>query len=185
MKILICGDSFAVDWTKQYPNHRGWVNEFDATNLAQAGVSEYKILKQLQSVDLHQFDRIIVAHTSPFRVHVGSNPIHKNSVLHKDCDLIYSDLEHADVTHPVVDAGLKYYKHIFDMDYYTDVYGLIQEEIIKLTSNRKTIHITFFKDVNADKNFYNVFQKHRGVMNHLDDTGNIMVSDYIKQWLNY
>ena len=185
MKILICGDSFAVDWTKQFPDDSGWVNEFEAINLAQAGVSEYKILKQLQSVDLNQFDRIIVAHTSPYRVHVENNPLHKESVLHKDCDLIYSDLENADTSNPIVDAGLKYYKHIFDMEYYKDMYELIQEEIIKMTTPRQTIHITFFKDVNADKNFYNVFHKHRGVMNHLDDKGNRIVSDYIKQWLNY
>lgn len=185
MKLLICGDSFAVDWTKQYPNDTGWVNQFESTNIAQAGVSEYKILQQLKSVELYQYDRIIVAHTSPYRVHVSNNPIHKHTALHKDCDLIYSDLVNSDSTDPIVDAGLKYYKHIFDMEYYEDIYELIQEEIIKLTDSRKTIHITFFKDVHADKNFYDVFQKHRGVMNHLTATGNQIISEYIKQWINY
>ena len=48
--ILICGDSFAADWTKKY-NGNGWVNmlcnDFNITNVAEAGVSEYKIYQQL------------------------------------------------------------------------------------------------------------------------------------------
>ena len=51
MKILICGDSFAADWTVKYPG-QGWPNMLaeihEVTNLAQAGCSEYKILKQLE-----------------------------------------------------------------------------------------------------------------------------------------
>ena len=49
-KILICGDSFAADWSKKYDGV-GWVNmienEHVVTNIAEAGVSEYKIYKQL------------------------------------------------------------------------------------------------------------------------------------------
>jgi hypothetical protein len=48
-KILICGDSFAADWSKKY-NSIGWVNMIEndhiITNIAEAGVSEYKIYKQ-------------------------------------------------------------------------------------------------------------------------------------------
>ena len=47
--ILICGDSFAADWTKKYDG-TGWVNmltkDHTITNIAEAGVSEYKIYKQ-------------------------------------------------------------------------------------------------------------------------------------------
>ena len=48
-KILICGDSFAADWSKKYEG-KGWVNMIEndhvITNIAEAGVSEYKIYKQ-------------------------------------------------------------------------------------------------------------------------------------------
>jgi len=48
MKILICGDSFAADWTVKYPG-QGWPNmlaqQHEIVNLAQAGCSEYKIFK--------------------------------------------------------------------------------------------------------------------------------------------
>ena len=50
-KILIAGDSFAADWTVKYKGE-GWVNtlckDYDVTNVAQAGVSEYKIYNQFK-----------------------------------------------------------------------------------------------------------------------------------------
>ena len=43
MKLLVAGDSFVAEW----PGDEGWVkllaNDYDVTNVAQAGVSEYKI----------------------------------------------------------------------------------------------------------------------------------------------
>ena len=50
MKILIAGDSFAADWKIKHSGN-GWVNmlsnDYDVTNIAQAGASEYKIYQQL------------------------------------------------------------------------------------------------------------------------------------------
>ena len=52
MKLLVAGDSFAAEW----PGNSGWVKllaqEHPVTNVAQAGVSEYKILKQVQNENL-------------------------------------------------------------------------------------------------------------------------------------
>jgi hypothetical protein len=98
MKILVIGDSFAADWTVKYKGF-GWTNlladQFDVTNLAQAGVSEYKIYKQILSIaDLSVFDLIIVSHTSPYRVHTRLHPIHTGDLLHNNADLIYSDIEY-------------------------------------------------------------------------------------------
>ena len=77
MKLLICGDSFAADWTVKYKGH-GWPNllsqSFEVTNLARAGVCEYKIYNQLLSVDPSAFDVIIISHTSPFRLYVKEHP---------------------------------------------------------------------------------------------------------------
>ena len=97
--ILIIGDSFAADWSTKYNNYLGWPNllaqSHSVTNLAQAGVSEHKIYKQLCSVqDLSVYDVVIVAHTSPFRVPTKRHPMHSKDVLHKDADLIYSDIEY-------------------------------------------------------------------------------------------
>ena len=63
MKILIAGDSFAALWPDA---SKGWVNllaeKFDVLNVAQAGVSEYKIYKQIINLDINQFDCVIVSH---------------------------------------------------------------------------------------------------------------------------
>ena len=96
MNILIVGDSFAADWTVKYKGI-GWPNmlskRHNVTNLAQAGCSEYKIYKQLLSVNLDDFDYIIASHTSPYRIYVTEHPVHSMDKLHNDCDLIYTDLK--------------------------------------------------------------------------------------------
>ena len=97
--ILIIGDSFAADWSTKYKDYLGWptllAQSHTVTNLAQAGVSEHKIYKQLCSVqDLSVYDVVIVAHTSPFRVPTKRHPMHSKDVLHKDADLIYTDIEY-------------------------------------------------------------------------------------------
>ena len=98
MKILICGDSFACDWSVKYNDYAGWPNllaeKFTVKNLAQAGCSEYKILKQIQSQILTEYNLIIISHTSPYRIPVGQHPVHYKDVLHKDSDLLYSDIKY-------------------------------------------------------------------------------------------
>ena len=98
MHVLIVGDSFAADWSAKHCDLFGWPNllakHHTVTNLAQAGVSEYKIYKQLISVDLSQFDLVIVAHTSPYRVVTRSHPVHYNNSLHKHADLLFGDIEY-------------------------------------------------------------------------------------------
>ena len=97
-KILVVGDSFAADWTKKYPEGHGWVNllsaEYAVTNLAQAGVGEYKILQQIKSVpDIQMFDLVLISHTSPYRIHTRKHPVHHADPLHNHADLIMEDIE--------------------------------------------------------------------------------------------
>ena len=92
MKILIAGDSFAAKWPDTTV---GWVDllskDHKVTNVAQAGVGEYKIYKQIENIDQNLYDCIIVSHTSPSRIHTPSHPIH-TAGFHKDCDLILTDI---------------------------------------------------------------------------------------------
>ena len=64
MKILIAGDSFATVWPD---SQLGWptllAKKYSVVNLAQAGIGEYKILKQIQSQEINNFDLVIVSHT--------------------------------------------------------------------------------------------------------------------------
>ena len=62
MNVLIAGDSFAAEW----PGSNGWVKllakNYDVTNVAQAGVSEYKILQQIKNANLNKYDLVMICH---------------------------------------------------------------------------------------------------------------------------
>lgn len=190
MKILICGDSFAADWTTQYPEVFGWPNllakQYNVTNCAEAGVSEYKILKQLQANTLDDYDFIIVVHTSVSRVHIETHPLHKDG-LHNNCDLIYNDLVNAKRKNTVVQAGIDYFKYVFDEQYYIDIYEMILDKIVNTTVRHNTLHVTFF-DNPAHYPFgcvklKNIHDTYPGFANHLSDEGNRQVYKRIDQCL--
>ena len=189
MNILICGDSFAADWTTQYPDAQGWPNllakEYTVTNVAEAGVSEYKILKQLQSVDLNNYDAVIVSHTSVSRVHIERHPTH--SGLHKNCDLIYTDLINTKDKNKVVKAGIDYFKYVFDDAYYKDIYEMLLDKIVNVTLRHDTLHITFFDNPVhypfGCVKLKEIHDTHPGLINHLSDQGNQQAYTRINQWL--
>jgi isopropylmalate/homocitrate/citramalate synthase len=153
MKLLICGDSFAADWTVKY-NDVGWpnmlANDYKITNLAQAGCGEYKIYKQLVSVNLDEYDAIIVSHTSPTRIYINSHPVHAHDLLHKNSDLIYADIvEHAKSNKslkPIVD----YFENYFDLEYAMFVHTLLCEKIEN--------HLTTFYALELRKFHFDPFQ---------------------------
>jgi hypothetical protein len=182
MKILICGDSFAADWTVKHPGN-GWPNmlaeQHEVVNLAQAGCSEYKILKQLESTDLNTYDRIIVSHTSPYRIYVKKHPIHHADSLHKDCDLLYSDIKAHAIKNKNLVPIVNYIENYFDLDHATDIHRLLCKEIEQLVESIKdqVIHIANidYKTIYSFKNminFDNLFASNSGSMNHYDSKGN-------------
>ncbi len=186
MKLLIVGDSFAADWTKKYKGN-GWVNmlcdDFEVTNVAQAGVSEYKIYKQLETQNTSLFDKIIISHTSAYRVPITEHPIHSNDILHKDCDLIYSDVkEH--IKNPIAKIAVDFYENIFNPEYFIFTYGLIMDKIQSNYPN--AINITFFDSFKNDKvyGFEDVYLNNKGLINHMNNKGNKIIYDSIKKLIN-
>jgi hypothetical protein len=182
MKILICGDSFAADWTIKHPG-QGWPNmlaeQHEVVNLAQAGCSEYKILKQLESTDLNTYDRIIVSHTSPYRIYVKTHPVHHNDPLHKNCDLLYADVKAHAIKNKNLVPIVNYIENYFDLDYAKDIHRMLCKEIEQLLESvqDRVIHIanidytaiyTFKNMINFD----NLFASNGGSMNHFDAKGN-------------
>lgn len=174
MRILICGDSFAADWRVAYPDSQGWPTllerDFDVTNRAQAGACEYRIWQQIKAADQTRFDHVIVSHTNPYRLYVREHPVHRESLLHQNCDLLYSD---------AVDHGLdtvrEYFEKYFDLDYARDIQCLVMNEIQR-TMRLPVTHIAHF-DVSAPPgfpllDFSSSWQSHRGLINHYDQTGN-------------
>ena len=182
-KLLIVGDSFAADWTKKYKDAYGWVNmlshDFEVTNVAQAGVSEYKIYKQLESVNIDEFDKIIISHTSAYRIPIEEHPIHKTDLLHSNCDLIFSDVkEH--LNNSTMKIAYDFYSEIFYADYFIFTNQLIFNEIYRMYP--KAIHMTFFDSFYNDDilKFENVFLNNKGNVNHLSLKGNNIIFEIIK-----
>jgi hypothetical protein len=176
-KLLIAGDSFAANWLSETA---GWPNlitkDYDVTNVAQAGCSEYKIYKQLCSVDLNKFDHIIVSHTSPYRIYTKENPLHVNKPIHKDSCFIYSDVKEHKLS-----CVTEFFEKYFDMEYAEHVHNLLLKEIESMCL-KHTIHITSFEWNRLYKcknwiDFNEVFASHRGKVNHYNDKGNHIVYD--------
>jgi len=178
MKLLVAGDSFAAEW----PGSNGWpkllAKDYKVTNVAQAGVSEYKILKQLQSITLDDYDVFIVSHTSPSRVHTPTHPLPRTE-LHKDCDLIYSDIENRfDLFNPSLRSAKGYFQHHYDDHYYQTIYSLLRKEIYTILAKRKYLslsHIEIAKYFIWEDNhldFTDFWQANKGKENHYNEEGN-------------
>ena len=193
MKILICGDSFAADWTVKYPG-QGWPNMLaeihEVTNLAQAGCSEYKILKQLESVDVDVYDKIIISHTSPYRIFVEKHPVHSSDPLHKNCDLIYTDLKEHSSKNKELAPIIDYFEKYFDFEHAKFMHTLLCEKIENNLAhlNSRIIHIT---NLNWDElykfknmiSFEHLFKTNRGLLNHFNETGNRQVLQQLLELL--
>ncbi len=183
-KILICGDSFAADWSSVHREYLGWPNllalEFSVENRAQAGCSEYKIYKQISRGTVG-YDRIIVCHTSPFRIPVETHPLHKTG-LHAQSDLIYSDVK----------DRLPYVREFFQECFWEEhalfVHARTLEQEQRLLNQEHCLHLTMTKWDGFIKpkhmlNFEKLFEQHRGTINHLSPQGNRLVFEHVMEWL--
>jgi hypothetical protein len=190
-KILICGDSFAVD-------NGGWSNllandNYTVTNLAQAGVGEYKILEQLTSVDLKRFDAVVVCHTSPNRVYIRQHPVYNDSKMHKNADLIYSDVEwhlEQDKNNTVLTAAKDYFDKIYDQQYHEDIYCLIQNQIENILQTHTRMHLTPLYDKNNKHlsnciNLHTLFKILPGLANHYSSDDNKKIYTLVKHWIDH
>jgi hypothetical protein len=187
-KILLCGDSFSADW-----GSTGWPQmlskDFNITNLSQAGVGEYKILKQIESTSLDNFDLVIVSHTSPSRIHTVSHPIHRTG-FHKNCDLIYTDLEHKNSFFNIsLRTAKNWFRFHYDDQYQIDIYNLIREKINNLCTIPyiSISHARLNIDVKQETNFidfFDIWKNHRGKINHYDDAGNQQIYEILKNKIN-
>jgi hypothetical protein len=181
MNILIAGDSFA---TKSSTCNSSWMEllaeQHQVTNLAQAGIGEYKIYKQLCSVDVNEFDLVIVSHTSPSRIHTNNHPIHKAG-FHKDCDLILTDLiEHFQPFNTSLQTAKNFFKYHYDEEYQIDIYNLLRRQIndMILVPYISLSHIEIVNQLAIEKHNINLsplWVGERGKINHYTRLGNRFV----------
>ena len=186
-KILIAGDSFAAVWPK---STTGWVNllakHFDVTNIAQAGVGEYKIYKQIKTSTLKNFDAVIISHTSPSRIHVNNHPLHKIG-FHQNCDLIYNDIcDRFSLPGSPLYVAQKWFDYFYDDDYQLEIYNMLREKILSLIDIPyiSLSHIDILKNFSIEPthfDFSDLWKNHRGIDNHYDNVGNNIIFDKINQ----
>jgi hypothetical protein len=182
--IGLFGDSFGYQKKDEpYPSWVDLLAEYATIdNHCQCGVSEYKILKQLQSADLDSYHTVIVTHTSYSRVFVEHNPLHANSEHHKNCDILYADIESN--KDEFSRAGQLYFKHIFSDSYAKDMHNLILKEIEELLAGRKVIHMTHFDHTGLHPlpnllEFHSLFINNRGVVNHYNQQANEKICNVV------
>ena len=189
MKLLICGDSFSYD----HGYEQSWVTMIkdtaQVTNLSQCGCGEYKIYKQLMSVDLSKFDKIIVSHGSPNRIYINQPHALRQTDTHKHSDLLFTDVEEKKNKDNLARVAYEYFVNIFDVEYYAYVHNLICRDIDELTSAVPTLHITHFDysllyDFNHKLvSFHDVWLKNKGNINHYNALGNNIVYNTIQELL--
>lgn len=187
--ILIAGDSFGADWSPKYNDYAGWPTLLkklhNVKNVCQAGCSEYKIRNQIVGNISNTFTHCIVVHTNPYRLPTKHNPLHLNDKLHHNCDFIYSDVENAN--NPETNCIKEYYENFFYDEYYEYTHSLIINDIVHLTSEVKTLHITFFDYHHRliSRYFHPVFKNNPGLINHLSAAGNKIILNEINDWVRY
>jgi len=186
-KLAIFGDSFGVT----DGNAQSWIRRLEQNffiqNYCICGIGEYKIWKQIEQVEIDQFDVVLVTHTSPTRVHVEYNPLHSTSQYHQQCDIIYADI--AEHNNEFARACKQFFKHIYNETYQIDMFNLVIEKIENMLKVHPHVqHITHFDytglhQPNGLVNFYDVFCEHRGNINHYTPTGNDIVYNRLLQCL--
>lgn len=198
MKLLIIGDSFAADWTVKYSEQRGWPNfladYFCVDNIAQAGVSEYKIYQQVLSIDcVDDYDFFIVSHTSPYRTVTRQHPVHSLDPLHRHADLMLNDVHYHSRTlkgflNPALRAAQTYINYHYDIEYHETTYNLFLKEIEQTLPKHKIITCKFLSSSSAHYpchllDFTELQQQNPGKINHLSDIGNQLVFHQIKNYI--
>lgn len=185
-KVLITGDSFAAVWPD---SKNGWVNllakDFDVKNIAQPGISEYKILRQIKSENLKNYDCIIVSHTSPARIHVPEHPLHKEG-FHKNCDLIASDIDRVSFFNPALSAAKGWFKYYYDDEYQVDIYNLMRKEINDIINipYLSISHVDIVSQLSIEDDhidFSDLWKSNRGPVNHYTTEANKIVYEKIKK----
>ncbi len=198
--VLIVGDSFAADWTVKYTDKKGWPNllaeNFLVENVAQAGVSEYKIYKQIMAIsNIDAYDFVIVSHTSPYRAVTRKHPIHSTDILHQHADLMTNDINfhHSKIknfANSALNAAHGYLRYHYDIDYHVTTYNLFKEEINKRLPKNKTISVNIFPDNNDSYightflDFSKLQKTCSGLINHLSHKGNDIVFQKIKTYID-
>ena len=196
--ILICGDSFAVDYEKynvsepgMKPPHKGWPNylaeKHNVTNVATPGVGQWKIWKQVDKADLDKFDTVIVSVGTPNRVYCKSHPIHKEG-MHKHSDLMYMDIDRRSWFNKELTTAKNWFLYFYDQEYQDDLYEMITEKMLDTIKDKNYILLGHnysrilghhYTKIDFDDPHFidcgDLWTHERGSVNHYNHTGAIEI----------
>jgi len=176
MRIFVFGDSFAA-----HPS--GWARmlEGEVSNFAENGIGEYKIYKSLQTY--LNFDRAVICHTSPWRVHTRIHPVHKNNPTRYNNDFLLNDVEYHSKMNNDMNIVHQYLKKYYDPDFQEDIYDLLVDRLMTLNN---TVHITFHEPDDTKQiqhNFNHIYKTHPGEINHMSQEGNKIIAEKVQALL--
>jgi hypothetical protein len=185
MQVLIVGDSFAADWSVQNAIHVGWPNllakQVSVNNLARAGISQFRILQQLQSVCLDDYNWILVCNTSPLRMVTRQHPVHVDA-LHSASDLIFADLEYhqsnlSNNKNPALTCAYDFFRYHYDEDFQCFVYHAVLKSMLEILQNHDYIfiHTPLVPDYVVSHITIKQQDMQKYCANHLSDSGNLEV----------
>ena len=172
--IWIFGDSFAssgrdLSWTSIIG---------DTQNFASNGSSEYRILKNylLQKSNIKENDLVLFVHTSQSRIFLKDDRELSSRMLssHTNCDIIFND-----VFEKKEKQYIEILELIWDDEFFNDIFNLIVDKLLKVPNS---YHLTFFESPRTELiNLNHIWLNNQGEINHMNETGNQLVADYIKQ----
>lgn len=193
MKILLAGDSYAADWSDNCNHYASWhellSEKINCNNVAQAGVSEYKIHQQIEkNYDPMVYDFVIVTHTSPFRIHTAKHPFHCGNSIHNSADLIFSDVDYfinnVNSSDPAALCARDFFIYHFDQEYFTFTYKLIRDSIRKKLQDTNYLFIDFFENsyYHSEENRIDVSdiaKQNKGNVCHMNAQGNLEIAEKV------
>lgn len=164
--LYIFGDSFS---TSAHPD--SWTellrSKYNVFNYSVNGSSEHRIWKNYQNRKPNGL--LLFCHTSPSRIFLKDTSTSKSRVLtsHPSCDIIINDIYSKNEQN-----FIQILESIWDDDYFEDTYKLLIDDMMKIPNS---IHITFFNISLIKDNYYEIWQSHKGNINHLSIEGNQLV----------
>ena len=182
--INIYGDSFGASnnsssWSKLLSD------KFTVSNFCFNGSSEYRIYKTLKNTYDRNVDLYIIVHTNPYRVFIEKNLFYLTSDTHKHCDLILADVE-AKKTSMFGKAIHSFFKYVYSSDYTYDISNMCIDASIQILCNKKTIHITNFKESIREGFIYFDYlnSNNKGCINHYNEEQNKIIYQTIIENIN-
>lgn len=182
-KLWIIGDSFSTNMSPE-----SWIShlpdEYVILNQSMNGVSQYRLYHIFLDVreQFQSGDTILFCHTNPNRIYLPdrTNYPTRTKSSHSNCDLVLGDVNRHGIFWRLI--SYMFIKYFYDEEYYNTIYDLIIEDMNKI-KDCKIVNISGFVGRGPIVSIKDIFDEHRGDINHLTPEGNKLVAERISKLL--